>query len=138
MRKALHTCCEWWKELARETRVQPLEIPVGGGEKLVQEERIQYVKSHPNASFSTLLGTLLVSNCCCNAFSGRKTTQIYYLTVLEVRSPDWLFPLETPGKNLFPAFSTSGGYMPSLAHGPFLYLQSQHCVFSLSLSLSPG
>lgn len=68
--------------------------------------------------------------------------QMYYLTLLEVRSLKWVsmaeFLLGRASASL--RFPVSGGCLHSLGHSPFLHRQSQQCsifkTHSLSLSLS--
>ena len=78
-----------------------------------------------------------------------KITQIYFLTVPEVRSPKSIslgkigcqqdyIPLYSPSRGEYVSltFTTFGGHLHSVAHGTFLYFQSQQQVASLNLSVS--
>lgn len=91
---------------------------------------------------------MLVSYCCSNKalyILQLKTTQIYYLTVLHVRSPKikvW------PGQCSFwklqrnisslPFILTSQGHLYSLTHGSILHFQSEAWIVFLALPLSPS
>lgn len=74
---------------------------------------------HLSTQDGRVIGGVLVSYCCCDGLPPTwrlKTTQIYHLTVLELRHVKWIsldprleprcpraaFLLEAPGENLFP------------------------------------